>query len=169
MTPSSDTRLWEREENEALAIAFVIGTFFAFPVAAFTPEYGICSGFLVFLAITWAVYKLQKRRRFTVSKVFLVRRHVAHEIVERVLQEKGIPYQNVHGRFQLNDSHLSIQVDEGYIGPSPFWQVIQKRGMLTTQQPGSRIKIHPLEAENTQIIIALRHKIDEAFAPRGLP
>jgi hypothetical protein len=175
VTINQDTRPWQREENEALAIAVFLGLFAALPAgpaaAMFAPEYGVCVGLPVFLVvfITMAgiVYNVQRRRRFTVSKVFLVKRHIAREVIERVLQEKGMPYEVVNGRFQLEDSTLSIEVDEGYIGLSPFWRMATGYGLFTTEEPGSRIKIHPISAENTSMIMALRRRIDDAFAPRG--
>lgn len=99
--------------------------------------------------------------------MFLVRRHIAHEVIERVLQEKGMPYEKVNGRFELEGNGLSIQIDEGHIGPSPFWRIVNRYPLFTTDEPGSRIKIHPISAKNTALIMALRHKIDDAFAPKG--
>jgi hypothetical protein len=97
-----------------------------------------------------------KQRKGQLMKLFFVRPEAAIEVIEGVLGQKGVPFQEINRRYLWSatkiyqlDNGLTVNVRRNY-----------KQGVI--------VEVGPISKDNRPLIRNLQAKIDDAFAPRGL-
>ena len=151
MKTCTDYQQWTYGEDEFWKMLGVAGfaILFALSVALNNVWAGIIGGLAV-ITLIYLAYKPFSRA--AVYKFFLTTWPVAMQIVEDVLQAKGVPYKRIGENFTVDD--ITIRVKTGIYG---------KNG-----PKGIYIQIGPYQGKNVPLIQSLREKLDAAFAPRGL-
>jgi hypothetical protein len=162
-----DTQHWRRGEDSAFsAIAglIVLGAFFSCSIISSAPSLWVglllAGGWLIgAVTLNW----WYERQRGWVRKVFYVTRTAAEQIVDNVLNGKGLPFEkssrehpwliNTYSRiYQLDGDGLVLKI-------VPYQERADK---------GVSIEIGRFDDTNRPLIQSLQEKIDDAFAPKGL-
>lgn len=144
---------WRRQENNFITMAFFaalyldmfVGMIFQFEQWYFYVGLFVVTFFTVFLAT--------ESQHDTFVKVFLETPWDAKQVVQKVLEAKGIPFKRVDGtRFLLEGNDVEIRVT----------------AFKGREVQGTAVYIRPLSDSSTLLVGRLRDKIDEAFRPRAL-
>ena len=107
---------------------------------------------IVFLIVFVFTFDRTRLYHKTMVKVFAASFADTRQIVHNVLKEKGLPFLPMGSDQYLIEDEVSIKL-------MPF----NKQGFQ-----GTAVSLIPKNHESQQLIFSLRHKLDEAFRPRGL-
>ena len=142
---------WQNGRNEFLS-ATGVTALAIFVVLTIAADFWVgLAGGLAAIAVMDVAYKPFKRA--AVYKFFLTTWPVAAQIVENVLQAKGLPCHRVADKFTIAND-LTILVKTGVYGKNG------PRGVF--------VSIGPYNEDNAPLIHSLQKKLDAAFAPQGI-
>jgi len=145
------TNHWRTRETDMFLSSIILGLL-AGGMAFWLSNFRIFVGIIVFLVAFFVVYDRTRPYHKTMVKVFGASFVDARQIVQNILNEKGLPYS------QLDNDQYWVE-GEVKIKLIPY----QQRGLQ-----GTAVSLTPQNPESQQIIFSLRQKLDEAFRPRGL-
>lgn len=146
------TNHWRTRETDLFLLSIALG-FLAGVLAFWLFRYRLFLGIVVFLVVFLFVYDRTRPHHRTMVKTFYASPADARQVVQNVLDEKGLPY-------KMYDDHRFIIEDEVEVTVSKF----QANGGAV----GTAVSLIPKTPESQQLIFSLRQKLDEAFRPRGL-
>lgn len=146
------TNQWRTRETDLFLASIVLGLL-AGGMAFWLFRFRLFLGIVVFLFVFLLVYDRTRPHHKTMVKIFYASLADTRQVVQNVLDEKGLPYK-VYG----NDRFL-IE-DEVEVKVSKF----RTNGGLA----GTAVYLTPKAPESYQLIFSLRQRLDEAFRPRGL-
>ncbi len=146
------TNHWRTRETDLFLAAIVLGLL-AGGMAFWLFRFRLFLGIVVFLIVFILVYDRTRPHHKTMVKIFYASLADTHQVVQNVLDEKGLPYK------MFGDDRFLVE-DEVEVRVSKF----RTNGGLT----GTAVSLKPQNPESQQIIFSLRQKLDDAFRPRGL-
>ena len=146
------TNHWRTRESDMFLASIVLGLL-AGGMAFWLFRFRVVLGLVVFFVVFFLVYDRTRAHHKTMVKMFYATLADAQQVVQNVLDEKGLPYK------MIGDGHFFIG-DEVEIKVSKF----RTNGGLE----GTAVSLTPKNPESQQIIFSLRQKLDDAFRPRGL-
>ncbi|MCB8981050.1 MAG: hypothetical protein H6657_26900 [Ardenticatenaceae bacterium] len=98
------------------------------------------------------VYDSTRLHHKAVVKIFAASMIDAQQVVQNVLQEKGLPFSSVGPNQYVIEDEVSIKLEN-----------FRQHGFQ-----GTAVSLTPKHHDCSQLIFNLRSKLDEAFRPRGL-
>ncbi|MAT95907.1 MAG: hypothetical protein CL608_01970 [Anaerolineaceae bacterium] len=143
---------WQTRENDMFSVAVTAGLF-AGGAALFLFRVHFLLAVLIFFIVALLVFDRTRLHHKTMVKIFHVSLVEAHQVVQNVLDEKGLPYKMYGNDRFLIDKEIEVKVSK-----------FQTSGGLA----GTAVSLIPKTHESQQLIFSLRQKLDEAFRPRGL-
>lgn len=141
---------WRTREGELFVLSILAGIVAGGLFLLWRPN--VFLALISFVGVFLFVFDKTRLHHKTVVKIFAASLADAQQVVHNVLQEKGLPFSTV-GPYQY------VVEDEVSIKLVPFRQ----HGFQ-----GTAVSFIPKHHDCYQLIFNLRHKLDEAFRPRGL-
>lgn len=146
------TNYWQTREKDMFSTAIATGIF-AGGAALWLFRVHFLLAVLIFFIVVLFVFDRTRPHHKTMVKIFAVSLADSHQVVQNVLDEKGLPYKMYgNDRFLIGDE-VEIRVSK-----------FQTNGGLA----GTAVSLTPKTPESQQLIFSLRQKLNEAFRPRGL-
>jgi len=146
------TNHWRTRETDLFLASIVLGLL-AGGMAFWLFRFRLFLGIVVFLFVFLLVYDRTRPHHKTMVKIFFSSLDDARQVVQNVLDEKGLPYK------MYGEDHFLIE-DEVEVKVSKF----RANGGVV----GTAVSLKPQNSESQQLIFSLRQKLDDAFRPRGL-
>jgi hypothetical protein len=144
----------QNQEVELIFIALVAGLGAAFIAIRFL-RLNFLLGIIIFLIVFFLLFDRASPQRKALVKVYQASINDSVQVVQNVLDEKGIPYRKSgSARFSLEKDGVEISLKH------------RKRGY--EGDPCTVLTLVPQDPDSWQLIFSLRDKLDEAFRPRGL-
>jgi len=145
---------WQNKEFELLIFALWVGVVCAGLVAA-TLRLGFLGGLLIFFVVFFLVFGMASAQKKALQKMYHASIDDAVQVVQNVLEAKGLPYQKRGSyRFVLDENGIEISL-------------VPSRA-FSSREPTTILKLIPLDPDSWHLIFNLREKLDDAFRPRGL-
>lgn len=163
MNPSSS---WRSLPDQRFLVVVLLSLTASALTLAIPVDYALClapPGFIVSFLLFYAIAQLFPFVRKT-SRFVTLDLATAIALVTRVLQEKGLPFEQRPGR-------KAYQRDEQVIALTGLGVKITFLYVAVARNPlflGTTITIEPLAAANRPLIESLQQKIDAALEPKGL-
>ena len=163
MKPSSP---WRSLPDQRFLIVVLLSLVAAFLTLGIPVDYSLClappgfiATFLLFYAIAQLFPFVRKTSRFVTLDLA-----TTVTIVTKVLQEKGLPFEQRPGRkaYQRDEQVVALTGSDVKI---TFLYVAVARNPVFL---GTTITIEPFAAANQPLITSLQQKIDAALEPKGL-
>jgi hypothetical protein len=143
---------WQTRESDMFSASITLGLL-AGAMAYWLSNFRLFIGVIVFLFVFFLVYDRTRPHHRTMVKIFHTTLTDSHQVVQNVLDEKGLPYKMYgNDRFLIEDE-VEVRVSK-----------FRTNGGLE----GTAVSLTPKTPESQQLIFSLRQKLDEAFRPRGL-
>jgi hypothetical protein len=101
-----------------------------------------------------------KQKKGRLVKLFYVRREAAIEVIEGVLHQKGVPFQEINRPFKWNTIKVYQLDNDLTVHLRSYHDRYNNRGVM--------VEVGPISKVNRPLVQSLQEKIDDAFAPRGL-
>lgn len=163
MKPSSP---WRSRPDQRVVGVVLLSLFVAALTLGIPVDYSLClatlgfiASFLLFYAIAQLFPFVRKTSRFVTLDLA-----TTAAIVNRVLQEKGIPFEQRPGRKAYQRDEQVIVLTGSDIKITFLYVAVARNPLFL----GTTITIEPLAAANRPLIESLCQKIDSAFLPKGL-
>lgn len=145
---------WRNQEFELILIAIAVGLGAAFLVIRFLHQSFIW-GFITFIIVFFLIVDRVSAQRKAMEKTYQASLTDSVQVVQNILDEKGIPYRKSGSeRFLLNKDGVEITLKH-----------MQRR---FGGDPYTILRLIPHNADSWPLIFSLREKLDDAFRPRGL-
>jgi hypothetical protein len=147
------TNHWRTRETDLFLSSIVLGLL-AGGMAFWLFRFRLFLGIVVFLFVFLLVYDRTRPHHKTMVKIFYASLADAHQVVQNVLDEKGLPYKMYGNDRFLVEHEVEIKVS--------------KFRTAHGEIEGTAVSLTPKTVESQQLIFSLRQKLDDAFRPRGL-
>jgi hypothetical protein len=147
------TNHWQAREKDMFTTAIVAGIF-AGGITYVLLRLHFFLAVLVFFFVFLLVYDRTRPHHKTMVKIFYASLADAHQVVQNVLDEKGLPYKMYGNDRFLVEHEVEIKVS--------------KFRTAHGEIEGTAVSLTPKTVESQQLIFSLRQKLDDAFRPRGL-
>jgi hypothetical protein len=146
------TNYWQTREKDMFSAAIAAGIF-AGVAALWLFRMHFLLAVFIFFIVSLFVFDRTRPHHKTMVKIFHVSLTDSHQVVQNVLDEKGLPYKMYGNDRFLIDDEVEVKVSK-----------FQTNDGLS----GTAVSLTPKTPESQQLIFSLRQKLDEAFRPRGL-
>ncbi len=147
------TNYWRTRESDMFSASITLGLL-AGAMAYWLSNFRLFVGVIVFLFVFFLVYDRTRPHHRTMAKIFQTSLTDSHQVVQNVLDEKGLPYKMYGSDRFLIESEVEIKLSK----------FRAREGLIE----GTTISLTPKTPESQQLIFSLRQKLDDAFRPRGL-
>jgi hypothetical protein len=149
---------WRSRKSDILPFALVLLGLIAFTVyAGWRDTFGslLMAAVSLMLAITTVRSYIERDHLYLVVSL---QEEVVREVVENVLQEKGLAYYHTAQGFDLPSEGLRLQIGRSFTGAKAFF----------VRGPRAYVSIGPVYDIEEPLIQSLQARIAEGLLPRGL-
>ena len=145
---------WQNREFNLILLALGAGFSAAFIAIRFL-RLNFLLGIIIFLIVFFLIFDRSSAQDKALVKLYQASLSDSIQVVQNVLDEKGIPYRKSgSARFLLEKDGIEISLKH-----------VQRRN---SGDPRTILKLIPQDVDSWPIIFSLRDKLDDAFRPRGL-
>ena len=147
------TNYWQTREKDMFSVAIAAGIF-AGVAALWLFRMHFLLAVFIFFIVALFVFDRTRPHHKTMVKIFHASLADSHQVVQNVLDEKGLPYKMYGNDRFLIEHEVEIKVSKFHTAHGEI--------------KGTAVSLTPKTPESQQLIFSLRQKLDEAFRPRGL-
>lgn len=145
---------WRNHEFELVIFALGAGLGAGF-LAVTILHLNFLLGIMVFFVVFFLIFDRATPQQKSLAKLYQASVSDSHQVVQNILIEKGIPYRkNGSDCFLLDHDGIEIRLKRAQQRSGGTW--------------GTIVTLVPKEPDGWELILSLRHKLDDAFRPRGL-